>query len=145
MLLAWCFVLHFIADFLLQSREMGKKKSVELTWLYKHLTVQFIVFFVGLVFFVDPANAMLFSLWNIVAHGVIDWNIWNLYKLSAYKRILAEVKENYWTMSDEAKKDWITESSKNWQYWEDHWFYATIGLDQLLHILTIIALFSLFI
>lgn len=69
----------------------------------------------------------MFALANAAIHGVIDWNIWRLYKLSVIKRFPG-LKEG-----DEYK------------YWEDHWFYSTIGLDQLLHILTIITIFSFFI
>jgi hypothetical protein len=28
----------------------------------------------------------------------------------------------------------------SWKYWEDHWFFTTIGFDQLLHGLTLIYL-----
>jgi hypothetical protein len=122
---------------------MGKKKSIELPWLYKHLTIQYSVFFIGLIFFIGPVNALLFSVWNIVAHGIIDWNIWKLYKLSVYKRLVAEANE-FKNISLKEKEAWIVESGKNWQYWEDHWFYATIGFDQLLHAITIILLFMFF-
>ena len=34
----------------------------------------------------------------------------------------------------------LQENIKNYKYWEDHWFYTTIGFDQLLHSATIILL-----
>ena len=34
----------------------------------------------------------------------------------------------------------LRDMAVNWKYWEDHWFYTTIGFDQLLHVLTIILL-----
>jgi hypothetical protein len=124
---------------------MGKKKSIELPWLYKHLAIQFGIFFIGLVFFVGPVNALLFSVWNVVAHGCIDWNIWKLYKLSAHYRIMKELsilklppEEN------DFQQAMYDDKVANWQYWEDHWFYATIGFDQLLHTITIILLFMFF-
>lgn len=156
-------VLHFIADFLLQSREMGKKKSSEWRWLLKHLGIQFGVFMVVMPFlvayklcdrgahewpefmnspgfmtqFLIPLSLTvggMFALVNTLVHGLIDWNIWKLYKLSAYMRIKKEAKEI------NASPEWIAEMGKNWQYWEDHWFYATIGFDQLLHTATIVVL-----
>ena len=137
-MLIWCMILHFIADFLLQSREMGKKKSSEPFWLAFHLWIQFNVFTAGLVFLTDPKTAIMFSLANAAIHGVIDWNIWRLYKLSAHLRI--KKKSEQFNRSPEVAAAHYEMGVKNWKYWEDHWFYATIGLDQLLHAATIIAL-----
>lgn len=116
-------VVHFVADFLLQSREMGKKKSSELHWLLGHLAIQLLAFFIVLLPFTEWA--FVFALLNATIHGVIDWNIWRLYKLSVVRRFPDVNPATY-------------------QYWEDHWFYATIGLDQLLHGLTLIGLAQLF-
>jgi hypothetical protein len=152
-------VLHFVADFILQPREMGKKKSSEPKWLFKHLSIQFGMFAVGtmpiiLLGYIDHMSnalfaaehplsllviaacikAIMFSLINASIHGLIDWNIWKLYKLSAYYRIKREAKEI------NASTEWIAEMGKNWQYWEDHWFYTTIGFDQLLHVSTLLFL-----
>lgn len=142
LLLGWMMILHFVADFVFQSREMGQKKSSEFRWLFKHLTIQWLFFAFGLVYFVGPVVAISFATLNCLVHGLIDWNIWNLYKLSAYKRIKAEADE-FHNLSEADRNAWIAESGKNWQYWNDHWFYTTIGFDQLLHGLTIIGLFAL--
>lgn len=140
-LLAYMMVIHFVADFLLQSRDMGKNKSTKVVVLLQHLAIQFGCFLLLLSPFVGFEVAFAFSLLNAIVHGVIDWNIWRLYKLSAYVRIKAEADR--FSVSEEEKKAWMAESAKNWQFWEDHWFFATIGLDQLLHTLTIIALCGL--
>jgi hypothetical protein len=121
-MLIYLFVLHFIADFLLQSREMGKKKSVEFNWLAKHLAIQFAIFLVGLSIF-NVECTVEFAGLNAIIHGIIDWNIWKLYKVSVYLR-------------DK------TATPETWKYWDDHWFYATIGLDQLLHAITLIGLYQ---
>jgi hypothetical protein len=138
-------IFHFIADFLLQSRAMGKKKSESFKMLLKHLGIIFGVFFVGGALFfyylyfnipymkVDRLTISLFcafitSLLNTIAHGIIDANIWKLYKLSVYMRV---------------KNDQNFDVSK-WAYWDDSWFYSTIGLDQLLHVLTIYFIYGFF-
>jgi hypothetical protein len=112
------FVVHFIADFICQPREMGKKKSYEPLWLLGHLAIQFVFF----LFF-----GWKFALANAVIHGVIDWNIWRLYKLSVVKR--------------HPQLNWNDKYQQGaWKYWEDHLFYTTIGLDQMLHGITLIVL-----
>jgi hypothetical protein len=91
---------------------------------------------------VNPLIALKIALLNSLIHGVIDWNIWRLYKASAYYRIKKEA--DAFTISQEEKNKWMAESGKNWQYWNDHLFYTTIGFDQLLHGLTILAMAGLF-
>lgn len=148
------FSLHFVADFICQSREMGQKKSTHLEWLAKHLLIQFFWFAGGLIFQLGPITAIKFALFNTLIHGIIDWNIWKAYKLSAYKRIIKEIRKEYRekfgedTWSDDESlvqviaKDSYQEKVKNWKYYEDHWFYTTIGFDQLLHAITIIVLYG---
>ncbi len=134
-MLAKLFVLHFIADFILQPREMGKKKSTEWRWLAAHLSIQFVIFlFVG----------WKFALENAIIHGVIDWNVWRLYKLYAHMSIEKSVSVEYCAkllddhmMTQEERKTLYDSKVIGWQYWEDHLFYTTIGFDQLLHMLTL--------
>lgn len=150
-MLALCLVVHFIADFLLQSREMGKKKSTDLVVLLQHLGIQFVCFFVFLFPIIGVEIALCFALANSIIHGVIDWNIWRAYKLYVYKILCKQHDYLYKKISVdwnkmpleefEKKRDLaVKEAGNKWQYWEDHWFYATIGLDQLLHALTLIVL-----
>lgn len=120
------FFLHFIADFILQSREMGKNKSSNWKYLLAHLSIQFLVFL--------PFFGWQFSLANAAIHGIIDKNIWNLYKIFTLYRL------GYFRAWKEGKLDNVTKYHK---YWEDHLFYATIGLDQFLHSATLILLFNL--
>jgi len=121
--------LHFIADFLLQSREMGQKKSYELKWLNKHLSIQFFVMFLGLLPFTGYHIAILFAFYNSCIHGVIDWYIWRGYKASVWLR-----NRKYGHNKEQL--------ASTWKYWEDHLFYTTIGFDQALHITTLALLWK---
>ena len=132
-MLALLFVTHFVADFLLQSREMGKKKSSEPAFLAFHLLIQFFSFWFVLWATTNVQFAFVFALSNAAIHGIIDWNIWRLYKLYAYKAIAKNPQHPLLTGNP----------TEPWKYWEDHWFYSTIGLDQLLHGLTLIGLAAL--
>lgn len=149
LLLGWMMILHFIADFLFQSREMGQKKSSEFRWLFKHLTIQWLFFAFGLVYFVGPVVAISFATLNCIAHGVIDWYIWRGYKLFTHNRLVKESHQaaymngNLNIPYEVRQKEKYDEKLASFKYWEDHWFYSTIGLDQLLHGLTIVALFAI--
>ena len=133
----------------MQSREMGQKKSSEVIWLLRHLLIQWLMFFVGLSIVVGPIAAIIFATANAVIHGVIDWNIWNCYKLLTHKRLMSKANRaaymngNLNIPFEERAKVKYDEKLASFKYWEDHLFYSTIGFDQLLHCLTIITLFSI--
>lgn len=111
--------LHFVADFLLQSREMGRKKSTDWRWLGLHLGIQFMVFL--------PYAGFQFAAMNALLHGIIDRNVWKLYKLSVLMRVSKDMREGL---------------EGSWRYWDDHVFYSTIGFDQMLHMATLYMLMS---
>ena len=134
---------HVIADFLLQSREMGKNKSQDIGVLCQHLGIQFAVFFIGCIPLMGADAALIFAFVNACIHGVIDWNIWKLYKFYAYiciKKIVAK-KHGWWSQPPEEDPN-IKEEIANWKYWEDKGFYDTIGVDQFLHGATLVVLWE---
>ena len=139
-MLVYCLFLHLVADFFLQSREMGTKKSSEFAWLAMHLAIQFLMFQVGLGFIVGFGVATKFALLNALIHGVIDWNIWKLYKYSAYVRLADQARQE--GCRKDQIEDRVKELSKGWKYYEDHLFYSTIGVDQFLHAATLVLLFG---
>lgn len=130
MILVYLMFLHFVADFILQSREMGQKKSTEWEWMKKHIFWIKLVFFVGLFPVVGFYKAATFALANGLIHLCIDSCIWKVYA---------------WTVWERERKTGVKREDlkKRWKYWEDKWFYDTIGLDQFLHVATIIIIWSL--
>ena len=141
------FCFHFIFDFLLQSREMGQKKSKNYVFLFAHIFIVSIGILIGgLLVFKDFGIAVEFSFWNGFWHLIIDAIMWNAYALSAFVRFYngkdGIPRKNPF---DSSKEDWahlMTEWQDVWP--KDHWFFATIGLDQLLHFITINELYPLF-
>lgn len=119
-------LLHFVADFILQPREMGKKKSSDVRWLLGHLAIQFVIFL--------PFTSLLFALANCAIHGVIDWFLWRGYKWFVIKRLYDHGPDGN---NDPDHPLWV---KGEWQFWNDHWFFTTIGFDQLLHGLTLVFL-----
>ena len=128
MIFVYLFFLHFLADFVLQPREMGRKKSSNFKYLGIHIAIQIIVFTLGLWPILGLKVALLIALGNGVIHGIIDAVIWKGYAWSVWLR--------------RRDKNITKENLKvTWKYWDDHFFYLTIGLDQFLHISTIIIVF----
>jgi hypothetical protein len=123
-MIAKLLMLHFVADFLLQPREMGQKKSSEFKWLAGHLAIQFAIF--------APFTSISFAAMNCVFHGVIDWFIWRGYKALVYKRIHTD--------DQGFKSHSLLSNEGEWRFWLDKVFYDTIGFDQLLHGLTLVFL-----
>lgn len=128
-------IVHFIADFLLQTREMGKNKSTSWKFLLQHIGIIFICFL---------PFGLVFSLCNALIHLVIDKFIWNVYKWHAKKMMTYIENSDPYLRRNKVYKylDGCTcgESGPIWHYWEDPVFYSFIGFDQLLHTLTIVFL-----
>lgn len=117
--LIYLFTLHFVADFMLQSREIGRKKTKEIDYLLLHGIGVLYTF--AAAWYIFGIGGWELALVNSVIHMIIDANIWRLYYFTVWWR-----------------NPYVTPS--RWKYWEDYWFYFTIGLDQLLHIITILLL-----
>lgn len=144
---------HFVADFLLQDREMGKNKSEKIDVLTFHVLINMVVMGVFLMPFVGFEKAMIFSFLNGLFHAIIDWNIWRFYKASAMRRIKEQAqvlaKKRHLTLVGKSKEQvyadkvgLLMEARSNFKFWEDHWFYVTIGTDQFLHTATIVVLWA---
>lgn len=118
-------VFHIIFDFVLQDREMAKNKSSSFKYLGPHLYI----LFVGLVIFVAVSNiytgpqGFIFIFGNVLAHGLIDWNIWKLYKAYTHRQIK---KNKRLTLVQDC-------CGESYKYWSDSMFYNFIAIDQGLH------------
>lgn len=110
--LAWCLLLHFVSDFVMQSRWIAENKSTDWRALGTHMGHIWLVFLVG------TFSLPLASSYALI-HGLQDRFIWRGYK-------------------------WLrrNEQVTTFQYWKDDLFWQTVGLDQLLHALTLIGLAS---
>lgn len=122
-------VLHYVADFLLQTRKMGQNKSKSLMWLSIHVGVYLIALLsFGLLFghyVVQDPNDMYpifeYCLLNATLHWLTDFGT---SKLSGY----FYMKYVAYKQKDE---DAIAD---RYQYK----FWATIGFDQLVHGVTLL-------
>jgi len=134
--LGYLFILHFVSDFLLQSRKMGEKKSSSFGWLTAHVVITMLVFFFGLYAIMPMHLALIIAIFNGILHGIVDGLTWNGYKLFTFSRKYAQWYDK--DLGVKANMKVTKERLDAFEYWKDHWFYVTIGFDQLLHVLSIL-------
>lgn len=157
-------VMHLIADYFLQSREMGQQKSSSWKMLFKHGWIQFLVFFFGVhailcyyaftelpfgrastLFFMFGIISFILAVKNAFIHMLVDKITWNAYKYFKARQIGKQIKqENAFELGKEQLRLLIMERAKTFKYYEDSWFYHTIGIDQFLHIVTIAFVYQKF-
>jgi hypothetical protein len=116
--------IHFIADFIFQSRQMGVKKSKNIYWLTTHIYVYSIITFIGWGLFFKLTPRMGFELLTltIFTHFLTDF-------------ITSKLSSRFYLKSKKSK------SLKEANYFE--WlFWSTIGFDQLIHATTLILTFK---
>lgn len=104
-------ITHFVSDWILQPRSVGKRKAGSLKWMLKHLVVILVCTNVCFMIIGTPIwRAFLYT----IVHGVQDAVIWNAYRY----------------MRGPYTKEFL---DKN-KYAEDYWWYFTIAIDQILHL-----------
>jgi len=121
MKICYIFLLHFIGDFLLQSRKMANRKSERPEYLIAHIAIVFAVMLLGGWVILPFQDSFALAAVAVFIHGLIDFFVWAGYR--------------WWikrTLPDFAR----------YEFWEDTKFYAALGLDQLLHYITIILVYG---
>jgi hypothetical protein len=117
-------IVHSVFDWLVQDRETAKNKSYSFKYLFPHL----FLIYIGLMLWglfaanLNHQQSFLFAVGNCILHGIIDWNIWKVYAYTVKKRF---------------------ENLDLFTYYEDRWFYNFIAIDQLLHGLCYVLLYSI--
>jgi hypothetical protein len=115
--------IHFVADFIFQTRTMGRKKSTNIYWLTTHVLAYSIATIMGWSLFLGFENFGIKTLLYIfvatfITHWITDYFT---SKLSGYCYLKSlEHKE-----------------SRKGDFWE--WFFwGVIGFDQFIHGLTLV-------
>lgn len=109
-------IINYIADFLLQSREIATKKSKSLPALLKHVSTLGIFMFVTLAIcykFENLYGVFAFSMVNMLLHGITDF----------------------------FTSKWTSHLYKNEKIKQ---FFDVIGFDQLIHVITILMTYDYF-
>ena len=124
---------HFVGDFVLQSRRIATNKSSSPKVLLLHVSgIALTLLLAGLACL--PIEIALSPIWggivlvNVVAHALIDATIWNCYKIALVYRLTESTPA---ASTFRLRRENIMPGS--YRYWEDYWFWTTVGLDQFLH------------
>lgn len=98
-------IIHWLADFVLQTDEMAKGKSTSNTWLLKH-TASYSIIWVVVGAIIYPVSefdsVMQFGIITLITHTITDYFTSRL-------------------------------NSKLWKEGKVHQFFVSIGFDQVLH------------
>lgn len=109
-------LIHWVADFLLQTQKMAINKSKNNYWLLAHVLVYSAVwFFIGLFFF-KLMPIMLFTATTFIFHFITDY----------------------------LTSRWTSKLYKQEKYYGFPAFFSIIGLDQFLHYLQLILCYEYF-
>ena len=103
-------IIHWIADFILQTKKMAMNKSKNNYWLFAHVAIYSMTWFlIGLLFF-DLIPTVLFTVTTFTCHFITDY----------------------------VTSRWTSKLYKEKKYYGFPAFFSVIGLDQFLHYLQLI-------
>ena len=119
-------LLHFIGDFVFQSRRIAENKSSDFRVMIHHCLILAAVFGVGMFSVIPSFDAwMCFILALFGTHYLQDTFVWRSYKWLMTQRYRSELDK--------------------FEYWKDSGFWSTIGFDQMFHVATLYFLWRVFI
>ena len=143
-------VAEYVGDFIFQSRDMALNKSKDVKVLFQHLSyIALMLFgvFVGMWLgglYLPFHLIILYILSYCMIHGIQDWYIWKGYAVIVSKRMEARALTRGIGCSPERLARTIKHFVDTKEYAEDKIFYDTIGLDRLLHVITLVVLWGVF-
>lgn len=114
---------HYISDWLLQPRAVGRNKSSSWKWMSIHLII---IYACWTVFCFITGTFFYKALINTILHGIIDKSIWWTFR-------------KYRIPSDQYQQKEFLVYNK---FAEDPLYFWLIGLDQMLHVMILFWLFG---
>lgn len=119
--------IHFIADFLCQSRTMATKKSTSVYWLSAHVGVYTLVTFMGWVLFLSIDDGYDNDFGDFLLRVFVT-----IYNYGFQLLLFTYV--SHWVT------DFITSKITTHYYKQEKWFefFTVIGIDQFIHATTLL-------
>jgi hypothetical protein len=119
---------HFVADFLFQSRNMGRKKGKNIYWLTTHILIYTIVTIFGWVVFF---NLFEKSFYDSLTIGLL---IFSTHFITDF--ITSKISGYCYLKTLETKNNNHESSKWEWRFW------SIIGFDQFIHAITLILIYD---
>jgi ABC-type multidrug transport system permease subunit len=111
--LLYILIIHYLADFVLQTVDQSKLKSTDNRMLAYHVaTYSFVWLFASYIIYEKPAQAIAFAAITFIFHFATDW-------------ATSRIGKKFWEKSDY------------------HNGFNVVGFDQILHYVQLYATFSL--
>jgi len=150
---------HYVFDYLCQSREIAENKSTNYEALQDHVTTYIVGMSItaAIVFsftwgsLTGILGGICFAVFVGLIHGAQDWYIWRGYRYIVKERIikfaLDQVGKEYNTVHSikYVIENKLKVFKDDKEYAEDKVFYDFIGLDALLHTITIVLFYWWFV
>lgn len=115
-------IIHWVADFILQTDEMAKGKSKQLSKLLSH-TLMYSLFWTSAIFLYECFYTKSIQQYIMIPHNVFDF---------ASITFFAHTITDYFTSRFNAKL---------WEQGKTHNFFVAVGFDQILHYIQLILTF----
>jgi hypothetical protein len=127
-ILIYLLLTHFVADFLFQNRNMGRKKGKNIYWLTTHISIYTIVTILCWVVFF---NLFEKSFYDLLILGLL---IFSTHFITDF--ITSKISGYCYLKMLETKNNNHESSKWEWRFW------STIGFDQFIHAITLILIYD---
>ena len=116
-------IIHWVADFVIQTRQEAKNKSTSNKYLLLH-TVKYSLLYISFFPLIGRAVFLFIGI-TFISHTIIDY-------------FTSRVNKNLWT-----KREMLKVIDKDLSSRWEHLFWCTIGFDQCLHIIQLIITYTM--
>jgi hypothetical protein len=112
-----------MADFIFQTRNMGRNKGKNVYWLITHVLIYTIVTILGWWLLLGFVNFLILGALMFSTHFITDF-------------ITSKISGYCYRKSVELKHSNYKSAKWEWRFW------STIGFDQLIHSITLILIYN---
>ncbi len=140
--LLFIFILHWLGDWVFQSKLMSETKSESNYVLFLHFLIYTVTLACAIPFLDESLFTRIsFIALNGVLHVVFDGSWWRLYKLSVWKR---EYGTWFFNIDWKERQEGKDKLRDTYEFWNDSVFGYMLGFDQMFHFTCLVLTYFLF-